>query len=441
MRPIDQTHDRSSGYALLTTVVFVFVLLIAGFAFFALVSYEGKAAIYRQDSSESFYLADGAVERARAKFLEDRTWRDGWAAESAGAGEYDLTVTDTTYQGEPAVRLLSKGRVRGGERWVEVFADIPPTGFGLPLLVMGDADVNGNFCLEGQAHVNGDPDFGPGDVHLKCGSYTSGFEILPPPIYTDPAHFPTSTYYYVRGITNGFGDHVGHIYDAAGVDLTQTGAIPDSLEGLVDYDAPSKTYTFEFKNDDLETYFDDATGIFSRNGGETAAVVNFGESALLGGPADVFSRVVFQGDDTLHTTIINTRFTGITETDRIDHLYWEGGMTELQQVTFEPYYGVAIIAYDFEKMGSALVNVGTTAWPALLYVTNDVPVINANFVLIGSFIVLGDFGVPQISGGPDIYYDEGFVDNLPGYLTEDWVEGVSGTMKVLRWRELASALE
>ena len=82
MKPIERRHQKSQGgYALITIVLFALVLLIGGFAFFSLVSGETKNALYRQDSSESFYLADGAIERARAKFLQDGGWDAGWTNE------------------------------------------------------------------------------------------------------------------------------------------------------------------------------------------------------------------------------------------------------------------------------------------------------------------------------------------------------------------------
>lgn len=419
------------GYALLAAVVFAFVLLVAAMAFFSLVSYETKGALYRQDSSESFYLADGAVERTRAKFLEDRSWRDGWMNQSAGRGDYDLTVTDTTYMGEDAVRLLATGRVGRAERKVEVIADIPPTAFGLTMLVMEDADGNGNLCLGGSAHVNGDADFGPHDVHLQCGGeYTTGFEITPPPIHTDPGHFPGSTYYYVKGHRIG-GTYQARIYDRHMNDITT--ALEDSLVGIVSYNNGQQTYTFEFRNADAETYFDDSTGVFRRNPGDVAAVVNFGET--LGNPPDTRSNVIFQASTSVQATIINTRFTGVTEEDRLDHDFWYGGMTELRHITLEPRHGIALITYDFMKPGGALVEIGSAEWPALVYVTNDVETINANFLLEGSFVVLGNW---ENRGGPDITYNDGFIENLPQYLFEEWPDGVSGTLKILRWRELAS---
>ena len=87
---------RKAGYTLLAVMIFVLVLTIAGSMFFAMASYETKGAMYRERSSEAFYLADGAVERARAKLLDDRSWRAGWSDVQAGRGHYDLTIRDST---------------------------------------------------------------------------------------------------------------------------------------------------------------------------------------------------------------------------------------------------------------------------------------------------------------------------------------------------------
>ena len=423
--------SRESGYALIAATVFAFVLLLAGASFFTLVSYETKGALYRQSSSESFLLADGAVERSRAKFLEDRSWRDGWAAEPEGDGEYDLTATDTTYLGEPAVRLLATGRVRNGERKVEVMADIPPTGFGLTMLIMDDADAGGNLCLDGEAHVNGDADFGPSDVHLTCGgTYTDGFVITPPPIYTDPAHFPGATYYYVEGVSTP--PVRAHIFDESGADITA--AKLDSLVGIVSWNNGQNLFTFEFKNTDLQKYFNDSTGIFNRTAGDDAVVVNFGE--VFSNPAVVRSNVILDDNSSIWTTVIDTRFIGVTETDRLDWNYWYGGQTHVKKVVMEPRTGIALITNDFEKSGGSLVQIGTEAWPALVYVTHDVVSLNSNFNLIGSIIVLRDW---NSTGGPNLTYNGGFINNLPDYLVDDWPSGVSGTLKILRWREVAAS--
>ena len=178
-------------------------------------------------------------------------------------------------------------------RNIEVFAQVPPTVFGLAAHVAGDADVNGDICVNGSLHVVGDPDFGAHDVHLHCGDLTEDFPLSPPPIYTDPAHFAGATYYYVKGTKIG-SDYQARIYDAAGTDITF--AMEDSLVGVTSYNAGSQTFAFDFDSDgEVEHYFNETTGIFSRGGG-TGVVVNFGEAAAISPPGvNGISNVILDG--------------------------------------------------------------------------------------------------------------------------------------------------
>jgi hypothetical protein len=428
---------REAGFALPALLFLILVLLIAGMGFFSVATYETKGAIYRQGSNEAFYLADAAVERARARFLADRSWRDGWAGIATGRGTYDMTVRDTAWGGESdVVQLLATGHVANATRKVEVMAQVPPTALGLSVLVMGDAEVGGNLCLGGDAHVNGDAggNNGNGDPHFECeGDYTEGWVITPPPIYTDPDHFPGDTYYYVKGTQAG-SDYTARIFDALGNDIT--GAT--DMRNVTTYNPSTKTYTFAFDNAaKITQYFDPATGAFSKLAGTNNVVVNFGE--IPEGPSGaLYSSVILDGNSSsnIHATVINTRFTGSTEADRLNTEYWEGAVCELRQITMEPYNGIALIAYNMDKPGSSQATIGTPTWPALVYITHDVDTINSNFNLTGSIIVLNDF---RTTGGPNITYNSGFIENLPDYLIEDWPDGVSGTLKVLRWREVASA--
>jgi hypothetical protein len=437
------TIKNESGYALMTTMIFVFVLVISGLAFFVLAARESSGAIYREESSEAFYLADGAIERARAKFLDDRSWRTGWTDEDAGRGEYDLTVTDSTYLGESnVVHLLAAGRVRRAERKIEVFAKVPPSGFGLGILIRGDADVNGNFCLLGEAHVVGNPDFGPGNVHLSCGTYTSGFDITPPPVYTEPEYYPGSTYYYVVG--NRIGPkYQARIFNAAGLDITT--ALGDSLHQddthhITSYHAGRQAFIYSFDDPAALThYFDGTTGIFSMAPGDSAVVVNFGQPPMVNPPGvNGTAELEFDGDaaSMIHATILNARFTGATLEQRVDPAYWTGGVTTLKQITFEPYLGIAILSASFQKVGGSHTQVGTTEWPALVYVTNDVEDMNSNYSMVGAITCLGDW---NSTGGPNIEFDAGFLEHLPGYLVDNWDTGVSGTLEVLNWREVAAS--
>jgi Tfp pilus assembly protein PilE len=438
-------RDRR-GFTLIAVIIFVLLITVVGIAFFAIASYETKGALYREESNEAFYLADGAIERTRAKFLEDRSWTAGWDSVTAGRGSYDLAVTrpaayDTFSN---VVRLDATGHVGKAVRKIEVYTQVPPTATELPLLVMGDAEVGGNLCLSGSAHVNGSAtgNNGHGDPHFTCGGdFDEGYPIYPPYIYTEPDHFPNATYYYVRGTKVG-STADANVYDGGN---NLIAGFP-SMAGVTGYNNGSKTFTFTFDTGAISDYFADPGGYFQRLPGTVAVVVNFGEPPDL--PGAKYQAVVFDGNSSsiVHATIINSKFQGAIEPDdRLDWTKWEGWdesssspnkKITVKQIIFEPYYGIAMIAENMERVGSSQAYLGTTNYPALVYLTRDVTVINSNFDLVGSLICLRDF---HSTGGPNVTYNAGFIPNLPGYLRDNWPPGVSGTLKILRWREIASS--
>lgn len=416
------------GYALLTVVVLIFILLLGGMSFFRTSSYETKGALYRQNSAEAYYLADAAIERARARFLTDRTWRTGWVSQTAGRGTYGLTLTDTTYLGTPdVVRLCATGSVRNATRRIEAMVQLPATAWGVAVYVEGDASIGGNLTVNGDLHVNTDSDLG----HVNgTGSRTTGFDIFPPVVRTEPASYPATTYYYVKGVKVG-AQYQAQVFDRNMNDVTA--ALGASMAGMVTYNSGQKTYTFNITNANVAAYFSDATGKFRRNAGDSAVIVNFGASPP--NAADVRCVVNIEGGQPVNTTIINTRFTGVTDADRLNPGCWFGGSTYVKQTTIAPRNGISFIVYDFAKQGGALAQVGTLAAPGVVYVTHDVTDVNSNYAAVGTMIVLGDW---SSTGGPDITYTPTFIPNLPVYLRDDWISGVSGTLRILRWRELGT---
>ena len=434
--PASNCASAQAGYALLSAVIFVLVLTLAGLSFFSIASYETRSAIHAHRSQQAFYLADAAIERARAMFLDDRTWRAGWTNEALGAGHYDLAVDTVIYLGEDALRLRAVGRSSDRTRRIEAVVEVPPSAYGLTVLVVGDADVGGNLCLGGSAHINGDGDFGNNDAHLACGDYTEGFVVTPPPIFTEPDYYPDATYYRVRGTHIG-GQYQARIFNRAGMDITT--ALGDSLVGITTYMSGANAFSYDFTSNAMLTkYFDETTGVFRRAGGDAGVVVDFGAVPLADPPGLAgISNITLDGSasSVLTATIINTRFTGLTEAQRQDPAFWQGGLTTVKQIALEPHLGIALITKNFQKVGGANTSVGTETWPALVYMTGDVVAVNSNFELRGSLICLGDW---NSIGGPSLIFDPGFLASLPAFLSEEWDEGVSGTMKVLSWREVAS---
>ncbi len=441
-----QARTRDGGFALLALMVFILVVITVGASMFAMASYETKGALYRQQSHEAFNLAEGAIERARAKLLEDRAWREGWsgvpiALQDLGSpATYDLAISDTSLPSLPELRspvfLRAEGHVGNAHRAIELIADLPPTGFDMPFLVMGMAEVGGALQVDGPAHVNEDATGGSGhgEPHIVGDDgYTEGFDLQPPIIYTDPDHFPGATYYYVKGIK------VGSVYQARILDRNMndiTGTV--DMSPLLSYNSGSNTYTFRFDSDArIAEYFHPTTGVFRMAAGDNSIVVNFGEVPL-GPNGALYQELDFDGTGgvSIPATVINSRFMGTTIEQRLETENWAGTRVLIKQVTFEPLNGIGLICHDLERSGSTQAFLGTPAHPALTYVTRNVVMINSNLNVYGALICLGNF---HSTGSPDIVYEPGFLGLVPDYLYDAWTPGVSGTLRIYRWKEAAAS--
>jgi hypothetical protein len=422
------------GYVLLAVTVFVFVLIIAGLAMFSTASYETRLAIHDQESTQAFYLADAALERAKARLLDDRTWRAGWSGVALGGGTYDLAIADTVIGGssDPYVRLIATGTFQNARRRIMAVGELPPSAFELSLLASGDLTANATTCIDGRVHVSGDAYFGNHGQHLHCGELTEGFAVQPPQIYTDPAHLTGSTYYEVRGIQVG-GVPQARVYDRNGNDVT---ASTSDLHLVTTYNAGTGRYTFSFGSATLMgQYFNQTNGVFQRAAGDASVIVNFGEAPLgaTPGPNGVANVVIRgSGSTTLNTTIVNTRFTGITNEQRIDAAYWTGGTTSVERLTIEPLNGFSMICHELVTANST--NIGTSAHPGLLYITGGASVTGSSFDFYGSLICMGSLSLGARS---DFTYDPSFLELLPDYLEQEWLSMVSGTLRTVYWRELA----
>ncbi len=442
------------GFALFTVIVFAFLILITGMAFFAMASYETKAAIYREDSSEAFYLADAGIELARSEILNEGTWRGPVPETALGAGTFTVQVVDSIYPatGDSAIHVYSEGHVRRSDRAVEAWLDAVPPEYALALLVMEDIFVRGNLCVEGHLHANGDADFGPADVMLTCdGTYSENFVILPPAIYTEPEYYPNSTYYYVRGLyvpgstekKKSKADLIeARIFDRYDNDITESMPFIISAEtNLLDYDLDSATFIFDLDGNisgvpTVDYLFGDNSPYFALDtaAGHTSVVVNFGTYL---GSTPTRSRIELKSTDasgSVRATLINSRYIGTPGGDRLDWRNWDGGMTYLAtKLTFEPRSGIALITHYLDQ-ANALVQIGTEANPALLYVTRDVDDVQGQLTVTGSVVVLGNW-INQ--GGPGVSWNPGFIPLLPPFLEGFPFGGVSGITELLDWREVA----
>lgn len=426
-----------SGYVLPAVTVLIFVMVIGGLAFFMTASYENGHARHTDESTQAFMLADAGTERVRAALLSDRTWRTGWTDVSLAGGSYSVSVTDTTLSGLTGafVRVTSVGEVDGVRRAIETIAEVPPLALTLAALAVSDFTARAVVTVEGQIHVNGTGTFGNHGQHLHGGDLSTGFEITPPPVYTDPSHLPGTTYYEVRGTKIG-STYQARIFDAAGNDITSS--LGDSLTSVTSFNAGTGEYTFDFGNHGtLVDYFDQDSGVFRRAPGDVSVAVNFGEAPLSTppGPNGVANLVLRgNGGTTLESTIINTRFEGVTADQRLDDSYWTGGLTETERVVLEPPNGISLIVEQLYASSHTVL--GTESLPGLVYLTGGPNTAWSHFDLSGNLISMGD----MFTGAHvDITFDPSYLATLPSYLMEEMLGGVSGSMRTLTWREIAVA--
>lgn len=415
------------GMALMTVLVLSFVFVIGTLAFFAVAAYEAGQAEVRENSTRAFYLADGAIERAKVELLRDGRWTGGFGLTSLDGGRFRLAVSDTIYQGETRTRFYAEGMVGRTKRDVEVVANIVPVGPVLAMLAMHDVELKGNICLDGHLHANGTL---TGSGHLSCGGTSdSQYPIIPPAVYTEPDSYPGATYYYVT-VRSGPKDTLV-ILDRNRATLSSyvKGTTTPTPHPHIDwsYTKGTKTLQFDVKPTDA---FDQVSGPFPRLGADSTVVINFGG---LANSAHLLTDMTIHetGSSVIESTIINTRFTGISTADRVDHDMWTGGKIETKtKAVFVPRYCIALICQEIH--GNAQVTLGTDADPALTYVMALVDASTGQWTVVGSLICLWDI---DVGGGVNLTYRHAFISCLPPYLEYNWPAGTSGLMQVLLWRE------
>jgi hypothetical protein len=315
------------------------------------------------------------------------------------------------------------------------------------------------------------------------GTFSSGYTIVPPPMWTEPDYYPKTTYYRVTAKVPTdhflFGDESKTALPVKRVEIwrydgTGWGASPirifedHTISGLNFVKWNNKVKRFHWLFDDqqepgrINSFFNTATGVFKLEtiAGHEAVAVDFGSPRLRGGAEDypnpIYSDVLFhrfefgQGNQgigpLIEATIINTKFTGVSAvpSERVNTDRWEGGKTEIRaRLRMAPRNGIAMIVHRLDQANSQ-VRIGTSTAtgsvpdaPAVVYVTGDVDRAENSIYMWGTLVVLGNW----ISDGePILVYDEGFRDRLPLWLKQLMNGGGStANTLLLEWKERPSS--
>jgi len=196
--------SNQKGMALLTTLIFVFVLVTFAVALLTMTSNDTKLSALQRDSTKAFFTADAGIDKAlwylntpedqggKDKFL----WRPGYPdpfIEGTSLEYYEITIEDIgdTSSGEEdtdRIQITSIGVVKNpdgtvvGKRTVVVIAiiGISPTSdvsYDHAIFTDNNMTLNGGISIAGSIHSNGDLT-NNGTLDLINGSATAVGDII-----------------------------------------------------------------------------------------------------------------------------------------------------------------------------------------------------------------------------------------------------------------------
>lgn len=182
--------SNQKGLALLTVLIFIFLMVTFVVALMAMTSNDIKLSSMQRDSTKAFYQADGGIEKAIWYLNSSHDNPDGLDFEGdlprGGVSDteyYDVKVSPTDL-GPPEIKtLISTGTLEGGgkykqDRVVEVKLKkgvSPSSGLNYEYAVLtdDDMDINGGITIHGNIHSNGNIDISSTDNFTLYGKATA----------------------------------------------------------------------------------------------------------------------------------------------------------------------------------------------------------------------------------------------------------------------------
>jgi hypothetical protein len=179
--------SNQKGAALLTVLIFTFLMITFVVALMAMTSNDIKLSSMQRDSTKAFYQADGGIEKAIWYLNSSEVNPDGlnfYGNFSGGTATefYDVEISDID-PGPPETKtLISTGTMEGGgkytqDRVVEVklkkgIRRSPNLHYDYAVLTDGDMTLNGGITLHGNIHSNMDLT-NNGTINMEYGAATA----------------------------------------------------------------------------------------------------------------------------------------------------------------------------------------------------------------------------------------------------------------------------
>ena len=185
--------SNQKGMALLTTLIFVFILVTFGVSLLTMTGNDSKMSTLQRDSTRAFYQADAGIEKAIWYLNSSEENEAGLNYEGPLNGGttseyYEVTVGPIISGTQETKTLISTGKVVGGgefnkgTRKIEVKLKkgiSPSSGLTYDHAIFTDDDMrfNGGISISGNIHSNGDLYVTSPDVfNLEDGEATASGE-------------------------------------------------------------------------------------------------------------------------------------------------------------------------------------------------------------------------------------------------------------------------
>jgi len=269
---LNNIFSNQKGMALLTTLIFTFVLVTFGVALLTMTSNDSKLSTLQRESTRAFYLAETGIEKAMwylnfsSENLDGLSWRGTLHEEGENSTEYFDThfvyPDDVDANGSTIATLISTGTVDDGSQFskgsrtieVRLIKGVAPSlgmTYNHAILTDGDLTLNGGISIYGNIHANGFLtnngiiDFEGGTATAETGTNDSDLCTVNEAYITPPE---IDWGYFERKVNPNYPDiHEGEYLSSEGK-YYGTGTsvefnVPDELVGIhyVDGDVTIKT--------------------------------------------------------------------------------------------------------------------------------------------------------------------------------------------------------
>lgn len=224
--------SNQKGMALITTLIFVFILVTFGAALLTMTSNDSKLSTLQKESTRAFYLAETGIEKSlwyinfspdNAQGLNWRTTEDEPYYDGTAEEYFQVWVTTDTVDPDDEeatiIKFLSTGTVdKGGEydkgnRSIEVklikgIAQSDSLSYNFAILTDNDMTINGNIYVNGDVHSNGDITVAGIAFDLTNGAASASGDIygFPEGSSNQPTQpIPVVDFNYYKAIAEGDG--------------------------------------------------------------------------------------------------------------------------------------------------------------------------------------------------------------------------------------------